>query len=383
MARTAEALEAHLRDDLIPWWRDHGVDDARGGFHETLWPSGSPGPESERRLRSVTRLLYAFSVGARLGVPGSHKLAVRALDQLRQAHGDPDHGGFFRTVTPDGEPLDRSKDTYDHAFAVLALAEHHANCGSPDALALAVETAALVRSRLTDESHGGYFEGGAHDWTPRRAETRHQNPHMHWVEALLVLHAESHDARWLEAADDLVTLCSERFFDARTDTLGERFGPRWEPLRAADAAGAGDPANPVEPGHHYEWVWLLARHAAAGGRQPVAELSDALYAFAESNGIGPHGLVLDAVTRDGRPARTSHRLWPQTERIKALAVRAELRTLGDFLELTFGAYATGRGWREELTADGSETDARQRATSLYHVVLGLLEAGRALAEPVR
>jgi len=377
MARTAEALEAHLRDDVIPWWLDHGVDPDGCGFHETLWPDGSPGPESERRLRTVTRLLYAFSVGTRLGVPGAEAGAAAALEHLRRVHGDAEHGGFFRTASPAGVPLDRSKDAYDHAFAVLALTEHAASHNNDSALELAAETAALATSRLADEAHGGYFESGSEDWTPHRTGPRHQNPHMHWVEALLSLHASTGAARWLEAADALVALCSERFVDARTGTLGERFGSSWEPL---DSSGA-DPATVdlVEPGHHYEWVWLLARHAAAGGRAN-STIAEPLFAFAEAHGLAPSGRVLDAVRRDGQPALRTQRLWPQTERMKALGARGDLRALDTCLELTFRAYATPGGWREQLGPDGAPTEARQRATSVYHVVLGLLEARDALTK---
>jgi mannose/cellobiose epimerase-like protein (N-acyl-D-glucosamine 2-epimerase family) len=378
MAHTPEALEAHLRDDLIPWWRDHGVDRAHGGFHETLRPDGTPGPESERRLRTLTRLLYAFGVGARLDVPGARALADTAYAQLRRVYGDPEHGGFYRTATADGAPLDRTKDTYDHAFAVLALTEYHASCGAPDALALAAETAGLVRSQLGDGVDGGYLERAAPDWTPQRSGSRHQNPQMHWVEALLALHAGTGDERWREEADALVALCAERFVDPHTGTLGEVFGPRWEPLQAGAADAPQDAI--VEPGHHYEWVWLLARYEASGGTREVGPLSDRLFGFAESAGLDARGLVLDGVAPDGRPRRRTHRLWPQTERMKALAVRGELESLGAFLELAFGAYAApAGGWHEELGPDGAATDARQRATSVYHLVLGLLEAGRALA----
>ncbi|MGI9430797.1 MAG: AGE family epimerase/isomerase, partial [Myxococcota bacterium] len=107
---------------------------------------------------------------------------------------------------------------------------------------------------------------------------------------------------------------------------------------------------------------------------------ESLFAFAESHGLAPSGHVLDAVSRDGQPARRTQRLWPQTERMKALAARGELRALDSCLDLTFRAYATPGGWREELGADGSPTETRQRATSVYHVVLGLLEARDALAK---
>jgi mannose/cellobiose epimerase-like protein (N-acyl-D-glucosamine 2-epimerase family) len=372
MAQSSQALEAHLRDELLPWWRDHGVDRIHGGFHETLGPDGAPGPEGERRLRSLTRLIYAFGVGVTLAVPGARELAEGAFAHLLRAHRDPDHGGFFRTTDLRGAPLDRSKDTYDHAFAVLALVHHHAACGDRGALELAAETASLVGTRLGDDTYGGYFEGGAADWTPTRAGPRRQNPHMHWVEALLGLHAETGDARWLGEADRLVALCAERFVDPRTGTLGETFGRDWGPATSGDH-------DVVEPGHHYEWVWLLARHREAGGQHTSPELAERLFGFAESFGVREHGDVVDAVARDGTVVESTRRLWPQTERVKALAVRGVLPELEAALERCFAAYLAPRGgWHERLAADGSVADARQRATSVYHVVLAWTEAAHVL-----
>ena len=369
MTLTAAALEGHLRDELIPWWCEHGPDATGGGFVETLERDGRPGPETERRLRSVTRLLYGFGVGARLGAPGAEELAQRAFEHLLDAYADTTHGGFFRVVDAAGAPLDRSKDAYDLAFVVFALAGRAA--ADSRALPIAVETAHLVERSLSDEANGGYFERAAADWTPEPVATRHQNPHMHWVEALLALHAQTRDAHWLRRADELVGLFCERFFDAETGTLGERFDATWRPSPPAE--------SPIEPGHHYEWVWLLERYRAAGGATDVGDRAARLFAFAEVSGRGPDGLVLDAVDRAGAPVRATHRLWPQTERVKALAARGARDALQDALGALFERYATPSGWTEALGPDGAPTPARQRATSVYHVVLALEEARQALA----
>ena len=75
-------------------------------------------------------------------------------------------------------------------------------------------------------------------------------------------------------------------------TLGEFFDDRLHPA----AAEAG---THVEPGHHYEWVWLLEQYARLLGGD-VAEESHRLYRFAEAYGRDSSGVpVLDVVGRAG------------------------------------------------------------------------------------
>ena len=65
-------------------------------------------------------------------------------------------------------------------------------CGRPRgpkaarrALERACETVELVQARMRDAVHGGYHEATDERWRPLAEGPRRQNPHMHWVEALL------------------------------------------------------------------------------------------------------------------------------------------------------------------------------------------------------
>jgi mannose/cellobiose epimerase-like protein (N-acyl-D-glucosamine 2-epimerase family) len=97
--------------------------------------------------------------------------------------------------------------------------------------------------------------------------------------------------------------------------------------------------------------------------------------------------VLDGLDRDGRPIANTKRLWPQTERVKALASRvratgaADLRReLEDGLRYCFARHVDAKtgGWHEQLSRDGQVLSEAQNATSVYHVVFALGEAIEAL-----
>src|SRR5262249_25533413 len=121
---------------------------------------------------------------------------------------------------------------------------------------------------------------------------------------------------FLKLADRLVDLFRDHFFDPTTGTLGEFFTDEW--VKAAGAEGTH-----VEPGHHYEWVWILREYERLSGRNVDPE-KRVLYAFANQFGRQPgSGLIVDVLDRSGTVRDASTRIWPQTEAIKAHAVMAD------------------------------------------------------------
>jgi mannose/cellobiose epimerase-like protein (N-acyl-D-glucosamine 2-epimerase family) len=360
-------LRVHLFEELLPLWLERGVDRERGGFHNRLLAGSlAPAPDPMKRLLVQARLTWAFAHAARLGGPPfCLEAARRGYAFLTERYRDRRHGGFFFTVTPEGAPLDRRKDFYAHAFVLLACAAHAWASGDSAPLGLANETMDLVERKLADPEHGGFFDEADEAWTPLR-EPRRQNPHMHLLEACLALDAQGGGSRWRESAQRICELFARRFRDAATGTLGEHFARDWSPA-------PGDAGQIVEPGHHYEWTWLLC----ALGERRAAE---ALFAFAERHGLAADGGVVDEVDRQGRVRRATRRLWPQLERIQALAALGRRRELERALERTLQRYRVSdrRVWLEHLDPAGRDVVDFHPATSVYHIVQALSDAIGAL-----
>ncbi len=374
-------LRAHMCDELLPLWARHGLDRARGGYWNRLGPDLAPMPDGHKRLLVHTRQLFSFTRGVELGAGATaREAAAHGLAFLVERFWDARNGGWFTSTDDAGAPLDRHKDLYGHAFAIFALAQHARAFGDAESLRLARATFELVCERLRDPEAGGFFEGASEAWQPL-AGPRRQNPHMHLVEALLALAEVAPESDALAEARALVGLLGARFIDARTGALVEHFDPRWQPL-------PGEAGRAIEPGHHFEWVWLLDRLHAIEPNPATRALADRLFAFGRRFGVDADGGVFDQVDRDGRPLAATKRLWPQTERVKALAERARA-TRGDTklrgeleagLRYCFARHvdAKTRGWHEQLARDGRVLSDAQNATSVYHVVLALEEASRAL-----
>jgi mannose/cellobiose epimerase-like protein (N-acyl-D-glucosamine 2-epimerase family) len=364
------ALRAHLIDELLPLWYERGLDRARGGFHNCLTPELAPAPDDYKRLLVQARQVYAFSRGAELGAgPWALEAAQAAFEFLGARFWDAGRGGWHRTVSLDGEPLDRRLASYDCAFVLFAMAHYFRATADGEALLTAERTLDALDSRLADPNGLGYLD------SDEERALRHQNPQMHLLEAFLALHAATGETHYLERAERLVDLLSERLLDPVSGCLGENFDARWQP---ADER--------VEPGHQFEWAWLLDQFDRVAPGTAAAACAGRLFQFGTRHGVDAElGGVFDLVDRRGVVLSDSKRLWPQLEQVQALAVHfeggrspgaeaaLERALAGCFERYRCPAHA---GWLEQLARDGSVLQATMPATSVYHVVAALSEVVR-------
>lgn len=380
MRFTAESLQRYLFEELLPLWRDHGIDRDTGAFLYHLDHRRVPAANPERRLRIQARQIWVFSCAAALGAGvWARALAEQGFECLLARFHDPLHGGFWLMTSPAGEPLDRRKELYEHAFVLLACAAWFSVSRDDRARRVAGEVWGLIGEHLADPDHGGFFDGGDEAWRAHR-DMRRQNPHMHLFEALLAWAEVEPGGPWLDRADAIRSLLEGIFFDSSAGVLVEYFDAAWR--RAAGPSG-----ELVEPGHHFEWVFLLEEHGRLRRRPAWCETSDRLFEWATSHGVDPSGGVFDELRRDGSVARATKRVWPQTERLRALATRyrcrrdsADLRRLHALLGFVWDRYVIDEhgGWKEQLDPENRIVSEHMHATTVYHVFGALTAVGSVL-----
>ena len=380
-AQAAESarIEDYLFRKLLPLWAERGWDHARGGFHDQLEVDRSPTPLPYRRLTALGRQLFVFSEAARLTAEDRFAaIAHASYDYLLRRFWDERYGGWYFKVDLSGAALDSGKDLYGHAFALFGLAHYYSAFRRQEALERARETNRLLKRHLLLPA-GWFASKGARDWRPVGGELN-QNPHMHLLEAYLALEAASGDAAFRLDANAVVALLHRRLFDEESGTLGEFF----------DESGLPHPekGNELEPGHFFEWYWLLREGAALWTDPRARATAERLFDWAERRGVdAERGGVYDLLDRGGRVLRDSKRIWPQAERIKAHAIklrsggaeeeRARLATLVAFL---FDNYLLADGgWRESLARQLTPSATPLPATTPYHIFLALREALKAFA----
>ncbi len=361
-------FETWMRDQALPFWSETGLA-PDGGAVERLTLAGQPDRPGFKRVRVHARQLYVFSHAHVLGVPGMLE-AAREVHGFLMAHGRSEDGGWVVKMGEAGGCVDPERDLYDQAFVILALAWWARASGETAPITEARHTLAEIDELFARPDGRGYLSR-----LPDQGEAL-QNPHMHLLEALLALHAVDPEGPASARITRLRALFDEVLLDAETGTLGERFDMNWAPR----------PDDAIEPGHHYEWFWLLhmAERAGFGTAEPAATR---LWDFAERHGVLPgSALIHDGLDRSGARLSAAHRSWPQTERLKALAVRAEISgrpeteaAISAALEALWRHYiapATPGGWVDHIGADLQPKVEYVPASTLYHLFLAYAELRR-------
>lgn len=367
-----------LLASALPLWAEKGVDYERGGFYERLDRDLTP-CNDPRRARLVARQIYCFAMGAELGWEGpAAKIVAHGLDFLF-GHMLHDDGTIISAVSADGVIVTTVYDPYDYAFVMFALAAAARRGGNRADLHARAQT---VRDRLIETwKHPviGFTE----------APPLKSNPHMHLLEAFMawVEVAGDMDPKWQTLADEVVELASDYFLDPKTGALTENFTADWLP--AADARGLL-----VEPGHQFEWAWLLMRWAVIKGNSETFAMAWRLVEIGENNGVNAHMVAVNALNERLEVREPDAKLWPQAERVKALHAMS-LHPMASAEQKAFAASKIDRAvaallaylrieptglWHEVMFADGTFDGQPTKASSLYHItcaVAALCSAGDA------
>jgi mannose-6-phosphate isomerase len=373
LRRRAKEARLWLTESCFPLWAEHGLTSA-GLFPEVLSLTHDDLARDTTRVRVQARQTYVFAEAWRLGWKRDNvaRLVQSGVSILTS-----------RALAPSGLPgrildagrgalADASFDLYDTAFVLFALGEAARGPLSPAVPVAAARQILGALDRLArDAANGGYAEA-----LPAPA-IRLQNPHMHLLEACLSLHRADRDGGHLARASEIISLFETKFSAGPGGLLGERFKADWsEP--------DGEAATLVEPGHQFEWVWLLHTWSRLA-QKPLPEQAARLYAFGLST-LDESGRACQEVTRTGAPHDPSRRTWPQTEALKAHLAMYEQR--GDArhaaaacrsFDVLMDEFLTeDGGWIDHFAADGSVLAQNMPASTGYHVVLALAELIRVM-----
>lgn len=360
------AARTWLFDRALPFWAAHGVDETHGGFHEALTLAGAPLDVGFKRVRVIARQTYVFAHAALMGWDGpARALAERGGAELVARAWSPTRGHFVRTLTTAGAARDETPDLYDHAFVLFAFGWLHAATGAQHWLDWALRTVDAI------ETHFAASEGFAHVAPDDGA--RLQNPHMHLLEAALVCLEHTRHPRFEALTQRIVALFAGRLFDPGTGTLAEYFDADW-------ARAAGERGRIVEPGHHFEWAWILGQ-ARRIARLDQSAAALRLVAFAERFGCDEaSGATFNSVRDDGAPLDRGSRTWPNTERIKGAIAAFELGGVDPRPALAAAGNALldryltpDGGWIDSYDAAVQPTATTMPASTFYHVALALAE----------
>ena len=360
-------LKARIIEHSLPLWSTEGWDPATGGFIDRLHQDGRADRLAPRRVFVQARQIYCFAKAAEIGwYPQGREIALKALEHLLAKAKSPDgRPGFVHTLAHDGSVLDSRRDTYDHAFVLLALSSVYA-LGRDAQVRGEIDALCSYLDSQLRSPHGGFLEGSPASM-PRR-----QNPQMHLFEAMIAAFDATHDTVFQNRAGDFFALFLANLYDKQKQVLGEYFEDDWSRI---------EPVS-VEPGHQAEWVWLLKGFERITGC-PTGRFRAELLASALRYRDEATGCLIDEGTAAGEIKRHSRRCWPQTEIAKAWIAQAEAGEAGaadearaalSRLERHYLSHPVAGGWYDQFDREGNSLIATIPASSFYHVLCAVVEA---------
>jgi mannose/cellobiose epimerase-like protein (N-acyl-D-glucosamine 2-epimerase family) len=364
-------LKTWVIEHSLPLWASQGWDQTTGGFVEKLDIKGNADRACPLRIRVQARQIYCFAKAAELGwYPEGREIAVKGLEYLLAKAKKPDgRPGFVQVLNPDGSVKDSTRDTYDQAFVLLALATVYQLTRDAQVRAELNALMAFIDRDLRS-AHGGFVEG-IPATLPRR-----QNPQMHLFEAMIASFQATGDATFQHRAGELFGLFVASLYDARRRVLGEYFEDDWSRIEPAI----------VEPGHQAEWVWLLKNFEEITNC-PTARYRDDLLASALRFRDDVTGCLVDEGDADGNNRKHTRRCWPQTEIAKAWIAQAEAGEPNAALEARKALVRLYRhylrhpvvgGWYDQFDRDNRSLVDFIPASSFYHILCAITEADRVL-----
>lgn len=371
-----ESWRNWLFGQALPLWSTAGFDTHRGLYHERLDWQARPVVLPALRLMVQARQISTYCRAALDGVHNAGQQALDCLDTvLRLYHRADGQPGWVFSIGQDDRPADSKRDLYAHAFILFAYGWAIRFADRPQDRQMARQIAEDIEA-IFAAPNGGYL-----DAVPDNGTRRSQNPHMHLLEAYLVVFESTGDAFYLDKARALVTLARTHLIDHRSGLLLEFFAPDWMPL-------ASHGSNQVQAGHLFEWSWLLrdfARLAQSSGDE--AEWLGATASRLHEAGF-THGcdherrVVLDSMSDTLSVLEHSARIWAQTELLRLLhmaphkeALTQDATAYGRAFLRQFAPARLNGGWIDHVDAQGHPLVDYMPASSLYHIY----GAGREIA----
>ena len=372
LSEDCKRLKKWLFQEAFPIWQRNGIDLNGNGFFERLSLDGL-GLVETQRARVSCRQIYCFIEAGRLGWETWKPLVLNGY-QCFCENFITSNGAIIAEFDPTNRTKNLEFDLYNQAFALFAFA--HIASSVPE-LREDAEQRAEILLHLLKENYS-HSLGGFNESTDGKLPLR-SNPHMHLFEAFLAWESVSNNGYWSNEIDEIAQLCLTQFIDQETGILREFFDENWLPF-------PNDLGKIVEPGHLFEWAWLLERWGILRNNKSAISSAKKLFALGIQHGFDIDRQVLVLQLNDDFTVRNPiSRLWPHTELIKTATLFAknsrddekifykeQIKKGIVALEKFFDLHPKGL-WRDKLHSNGRFELEPVPASSFYHIVGALSE----------
>lgn len=313
----ASQAKKELTENILPYWTSKMCNPA-GGFYGRI--SGNEETDLSAPVGNImtARLLWTFSSAYRLfkdsaEAEGYLAMATRAKDLIINRFYDPEYGGTYWSLNPDGTPLDTKKQIYAIAFTIYGLAELNRATGDAKALEYAIKLFNSIEDHSFDTEKNGYFEAFTRTWdtiedmrlSDKDAnESKTMNTHLHVLEAYTCLYRVWKNSRLEERLRGLIGIF-EKHILGPDGHLRLFFDDDWN-----------SGYDIVSYGHDIEASWLIHEAALVLGDEAVIGRIEKLVpaiAAAAGEGFSPEGGMI--YEKNAEETDRDRHWWVQAETV--------------------------------------------------------------------
>jgi len=313
----ASQAKKELTENILPYWTSKLCNPA-GGFYGRI--SGNEETDLSAPVGNImtARLLWTFSSAYRLfkdsaEAEGYLAMATRAKDLIISRFYDPEYGGTYWSLNPDGTPLDTKKQIYAIAFTIYGLAELNRATGDAKTLEYAIKLFNSIEDHSFDTEKDGYFEAFTRTWdtiedmrlSDKDAnESKTMNTHLHVLEAYTCLYRVWKNSRLEERLRGLIGIF-EKHILGPDGHLRLFFDDDWN-----------SGYDIVSYGHDIEASWLIHEAALVLGDEAVIGRIEKLVpaiAAAAGEGFSPEGGMI--YEKNAEETDRDRHWWVQAETV--------------------------------------------------------------------
>jgi len=212
-----DSITAEIEEELhrkIDAWYPRVIDTEHGGYLTNFTYDWQPGETQNKMIVTQARHVWTLS---KLAEKFPHEnrfeeFASHGFQFLKDKMWDSVYGGFFQTVTSEGEPIanqqgEIQKTLYGNAFALYGMAALYKLSGDSEVFELAQKLFNWLDEHSYDPVYGGYFQPLARDGTPDRTGfPKDYNSGIHILEALTELYEAWPDELVKERLEEMFTI---------------------------------------------------------------------------------------------------------------------------------------------------------------------------------
>lgn len=279
--------------DVLESWTRYARDETHGAFHTTLGHDWTPEGDTMKYPGMIARHLFSYAAAYLLEGRDDHLDRARKIFTYLICNGwDPQYGGWYTSLHPNGEVAHDGKDLFMNTYAITGLAMYWLVTRDTAAEVYLRKSIEFIESNAWDrEFGGGYVSSLFRDGRVNDSAKRFSPQLAPLSGYLLYLYSVTRDPDYLSMAERILDTVMEHMYDAASGWILEGFDRSWQPIEAEN--------HWMNTGHNLEVAWMLLRLYQFNGREQylcqALELSQRLVklAFDGERGYWYHRLRVD------------------------------------------------------------------------------------------